>query len=98
MTLTWWCPGCGDGFDLDADEDTPPICRDCRVTLPPGYQAERGRSHLPDPVLGTPFHDWLLDPWGWTIHTRCGLVLQRCRPALSADDVCHKCAAKALRL
>lgn len=96
MTALWWCPGCNDGFDLEADDDTPPLCRDCRMTLSGllTYEGRRGRSHLPDPFLSPPLHDWVLDPWGWTIHTLCGLVLRECQPATSGDNLCHTCARK----
>jgi len=94
---TWLCLGCRGSYSLDNDPDGPPVCIVCRRKLPQGYQSQRGRTHLPDPFLPPPENNWDLDPWGWTVYTMCGLMVHKAQEAATAEDICHKCAAKALR-
>jgi hypothetical protein len=42
-------------------------------------------------------HDWVLDPWGWTVNTLCGLVLRDCQPVAGRADMCAKCAYRAVQ-
>jgi len=58
----------------------------------------RSRAHLPDPYLPEPKHDWVYAPYGWTVHSLCGLVIRRAREARGDDEMCSKCMGKALRL
>jgi hypothetical protein len=60
------------------------------------YGGATGRLHAQDPHLPGPNHDWVLDPWGWTIHTLCGLVLRKVKP-VEDGDLCAKCAGKLLQ-
>jgi hypothetical protein len=59
------------------------------------YRKATGRAHLPDPYLPEPIHDWVHDPWGWTVYTTCGLVLRRSQPVDGAPDLCRKCRQRA---
>lgn len=63
-----------------------------------GDLADRAKAHLPDPYLPDPEHDWVLDPYGWTVYTLCGLVLRKAREARADDEMCRRCIGKALRL
>lgn len=61
------------------------------------YETVSGRAHLADPHLPEPRHDWVLDPWGWSVNTLCGLVLRRTRPVEDTAILCRKCAHKAVQ-
>ncbi|GAB3952329.1 hypothetical protein GCM10029976_090340 [Kribbella albertanoniae] len=61
------------------------------------YTGQGGRFHCQDPHLPGPTHDWVLDPWGWTIHSRCGLVLRGMQPTSEDGTLCTMCAGKLLQ-
>ncbi len=91
-----WCPerGCpgGHGYTF-APCDVR--CPDRPAINEVAYRRETGKTHLPDPYLPDPIHEWTRDPWGWEVYTLCGLVLRDSQPVSFATNPCGKCAQRA---